>query len=1165
MTKSWSYAVTQDKLRVFVSSRLHECKAERAIAHQAIALVNHQAVLFEHLGARSIPPRDLYLSRLRDSQMMIAIYREGYGYVDVANGMPISGLEDEFRFAESQKIETLFYVFRDATSRDPRLAAIIAEAGAKHTLSYYSRPDELRDRIRDDLTALITSRFLSADTQQRVLNETSTELLGRQHSRSGFVLARDDLVRELQERLRRSYIICVVGPPGIGKTTLAAQLAEAEHAIFLRVAGLSPKELFAVCAAALSSPAVEPQSYSTLPGAMAGFGAKWSNTSRVTLIIDECDYIDEVVVAIATAGGVSVEKRVVFTSREAKSPYQIFVVPPLLRAEVQRIVEASTRGATVDGSIFEETSPLALQRALAISEGTRTSTSDESSGRELLAYLSLSEIPLTAENLIGLLGDDRYSIEKLYDELRKLGRLVDDSPRGIRLMHSETAAELREELGRTPQRLRFYANRLLRLFSDLGDHRLAYRIASMMGDGSEELYAFAALRQSARLGDWRLARGIADRLLAMALDRERNAEAFELMLLLVYPLELMGDAVLASEFLKKAKMLAATLGEDAIATVEEQELASHARRTLSVSDIAKLEEIRARYRELGRHWDAARVEIELSALHISAKAYERAVKVLRPALRTLQDVGDEYGVDISQRNLASALSAISGNDQEVEELVREIDERATKAVDHRRQRAWLCNILTRKYRSSGRYADAEALAREAIEIGRALGDESLSAINFVNLGNILSDQAKPSDALEAYAEAGRAAQKCGRRDVEADSSRLQAGVLNDLPDETAGFRDRRQKAQAFAEHAVGLLAETVYYEGRARAFVELGQALHSQNEEARATRAYFDAAAEFKMVPDEDGLEHALKRASFLGLPKFVEEYLLGITKALGASRTESATLSTQFINLIGPIVAKCPVSALVPILGSHLQCVRSKLPPLLQPALAKASIDALRSSEEKQTDGNSATRLLHAGIVLALLLKSDARSFLYAKLAESVSQGIAGLDTREVGNGRRVWTVVLELKQPVTLTIESLDETPEAILATFVLALFLKAFETEMRDELVAVPMIHELLIEVASYSAMPEDLRSAADRTMGIGTIMAEQSCAVSRPVSFADQSPTLIFLSPSFLDELAFGERVGGSLQVLFGLTVVELAFQLLRGEVSNAEIQRKAVSLVRKTLS
>jgi hypothetical protein len=71
MSKPWRYQQTQDKLRIFVSSRIQECKDERSIVREAIRSLSHEPVLFEHLGARTYSPRDLYLSYLHDSQVMV--------------------------------------------------------------------------------------------------------------------------------------------------------------------------------------------------------------------------------------------------------------------------------------------------------------------------------------------------------------------------------------------------------------------------------------------------------------------------------------------------------------------------------------------------------------------------------------------------------------------------------------------------------------------------------------------------------------------------------------------------------------------------------------------------------------------------------------------------------------------------------------------------------------------------------------------------------------------------------------------------------------------------------------------------------------------------------------------------------------------------------------
>src|ERR1039458_973584 len=105
-------SATDEKLRIFVSSTINECDAERAIARKAIESLNHTAILFEAVGARPYPPRETYATRLRESDVMVAIYRQEYGWI--AEGLSISGVHDEFLIAREARIPVLAYVLRPA-------------------------------------------------------------------------------------------------------------------------------------------------------------------------------------------------------------------------------------------------------------------------------------------------------------------------------------------------------------------------------------------------------------------------------------------------------------------------------------------------------------------------------------------------------------------------------------------------------------------------------------------------------------------------------------------------------------------------------------------------------------------------------------------------------------------------------------------------------------------------------------------------------------------------------------------------------------------------------------------------------------------------------------------------------------------------------------------
>ena len=68
------------RVRVFVSSTLEELAPERAAVRAAIERLRLTPVMFE-LGARAHPPRELYVSYLRQSDIFVGLYGESYGWV----------------------------------------------------------------------------------------------------------------------------------------------------------------------------------------------------------------------------------------------------------------------------------------------------------------------------------------------------------------------------------------------------------------------------------------------------------------------------------------------------------------------------------------------------------------------------------------------------------------------------------------------------------------------------------------------------------------------------------------------------------------------------------------------------------------------------------------------------------------------------------------------------------------------------------------------------------------------------------------------------------------------------------------------------------------------------------------------------------------------------
>jgi len=1141
-------AASPDKLDIFISSRLQECRDERTAARSAIRGINHNPVLFEHIGARSMRPRTLYLSRLQGSHIMVAIYRLGYGYIDTQGGMTISGLEDEFQYAREHGIPMLLYVYNDAASqREERLTRMIGSASSDFVISFYNEPAELENRIRDDVTAEITRFFVRPEIARAAIDDSASSLLTRAVSRQGTLQERPEVIEELWALTQQHPLLFIVGARGTGKTTLAAQLSEQHGASYARVTGLSPLDLFNVCAEAISKSGGRAAA-TTLQGAMLAFSSAWAEGDDFTLVVDECDFIDELLNAIKLGGDTSPTKRVVLTANAAPAGNAAFEMPALPGSgSVANALGIPDRDEGPDKNIDDW---LRLN-------GTAV-------GRETVYYLALSPVPLGADDLMSLLGDPSLRIEKLYEELGSVNPLLDDGPAGFRLAQGDIAERLRTSVLGRPQQLRFYTTRLERFFGDKSDFRSAFNVAVALGGDEPMRYAKAALRQTALVGDIRSGRAIVEVLLKDAVDGARGEDALDLMLMLIYPMELMGDAAPASELLSRAEELARLLGADAQARVAEIALASRARRTLAVSDVEGLFEAWEHYGELGLTWDRARLGLELSALYISSKSYEQAVAVLRPTLTEFQETGDDHGVELAERNLAAALAGLPGNDAEVDEIINRISEKASRTFDARRQRAWQNNILSRRYRKAGRLDDAERVILETIELSLALGEEQLTALTYINLGNVYSDKREVAKALDAYDEAAKLAQRCGRRDIEADGSRLRAEVLNDLPESEAIVSDRFDQARLFAQHSLGLLEGSIYNEAIARSHIELAQAEVALGNGRAGAEAYFAAATHFKLVPDDNGYDHAIVRAAERALDHDDLFYLEKMSDAFGLEWKTGEAMGDQFIELVEPMLRKAPRDFVTRMVGRHLHRLRTNLPSLLRPMLIEAVCDAVENMARDNPDTKEAWRLLYPGFLLPYLSQDRRGMDVFRRLAAAATSSVPGLDVRYAQNGECVWTVVVESARPMTVSLRAMDDSSTTAAGIQCIAQFLKAFESEI-GALVGMADTVELSLEIAAFDELPDDFQREVEDRLGLVDMLSRQGCAVSRPTDFSDNVPTYVFLGSTFLEEATTGEGAGGSMQALLGLTLIEIVYRCFRGEVDDAEIRPKIVSLVKQTVS
>jgi hypothetical protein len=123
---------------------------------------------------------------------------------------------------------------------------------------------------------------------------------------------------------------------------------------------------------------------------------------------------------------------------------------------------------------------------------------------------------------------------------------------------------------------------------------------------------------------------------------------------------------------------------------------------------------------------------------------------------------------------------VEGGQNEAEQLLQSIAGQ-TQGLGQLRERAWMCNILARRYRLDGLLDNAVTVAQEAIDIGGRLGDPYVVALNRIGLGNALRAKGDLRAALESFKECGREAQLIKRNEIDGLASRLASEVLMQRP------------------------------------------------------------------------------------------------------------------------------------------------------------------------------------------------------------------------------------------------------------------------------------------------------------------------------------------------------------------------------------------------
>ncbi len=1157
---------TFDRLQVFVSSTIKECAAERAAVREAVRSINHEPILFEDVGARPYPPREVYKARIEISQIFVGIYRESYGWI--APDMNLSGLEDEYRLAEARGLDRLLYVYETPSARDPRLQALIDEAkSAGITVASYRNPEQLRDRVRDDLTAVISNRFVEQAVAFREA-PTPDEVLGSLVPNPMHRLRRPAVEKGMLERLNQGGRILVTAPIGAGKTVMLAQMSTENAWILVDGQGLSRLDLLARATNAIRQRLGRPPvTLMTEQAAIQEFLKSWDALPDLTLAIDgasEPAFIWQISPA---------NRRLVLTSRAALEipAHQRFDVPSLTSEEI--VVWITTlRGDTPSPSELATLvsqsggSPLYL-RFFALGAGEPTDLSLRElevravqslppRAREITSYLALSDRRFSVADLQALLGMDEGP-EAVAEQIAAAGGVLRHTRGHIALVHEHLRTTLLEQLHEAPVRLTFFASRLGRYFERSGHHLAAFHVYREAGEHRHRDRVLArAANQAALMGGGAPAIPVFRRQAELSEEAGRHEEGLHALLSLAFALKQTGSTGEAARALDQARVLAEALNDPSqLLRVKEMEAVLDLGGRPRSERISELEALRNSYSQQDDRFNAARTGTLLTAEYISARNYRSAETVAREVLEVFEQLGDEYGLRIARLNLAAALSGISGREEEAASIAQELQQQLDPE-EYPRERAVLCNYLTRHYRESDDPARAAEFALEAIQIGEQLDDRHVIAINRMSLGNCRRDEEKLDEALIEYNVAEQTAALAGLRDTESAANELIASVHNQ--------REQYHIALQHALHAAAVARLVGDHVLIARAEEERAIALKGQRDTDGAVSSYTDAAKAIAAIRPGGSFFVSLVSEA-LALCVSSNRIRLKI-RLLGEIFSENqASPAGETIHPLNALYRALPgmattirrVDRVIPIVALSMADLLADVPTLIERRIVLQAVDALLP---RSVGAPSRSTL---GAVAAILLAHSGGSLTLgdvADIAERIARPSTGIYFKPQSDGAGHWTVRLEIADGVAISLVQLDDSPRTAATTTVLALLLASLDDTIRRRLLDAERIprHEALINVASRSEFESQVGSDL---LNLGDMPKGFAIAESTDVTRSDQPPILVLCGSDFPKPWRPNEHALSDVHLLLGELLRVLVAYLLAQSVEPEVLFPKIGTIVR----
>ena len=1156
---------TVDRLRVFVSSTIKECARERECTRTAIRSVNHEPILFEDVGARPYPPREMYRTRLEESHIFVAVYRESYGWI--APDMSVSGIEDEFDIATVRGMDRLVYIYNAPGNREPRLQELIDRVrNAGITTSNYSSPEDLESLVRRDVTAVVSSGFMSQTMLLRA-PPTPRDVLDsivpvKQHR-----FARRVVETEIAETLRRSGRVAITGTLGSGKTVMLAQLALENDWVFVDGRDLGRLDLLASVANAMRKRLDRTVMTVT------------TEDQAMRLYIDSARRLEPTTIAVDGGEDASAlcklpleGHRLVFTSRSHLDwlPVARYDLPRLTEDEVVSWV-SNMRGEGVPRhevhkiTALSEGNPLYL-RFYAIGGRPEENLSlreleiraVESLGpreKEIVTYLALSSQPLSLGDLTELL-EPEGGPEAVAARVAGAGGLVIEGGRGIQLIHEHLRATLVERLRGLPARWSFFTVRLGAHLERRGHFLSAFHLYLDVEDlPRADRILPKATNQAVLFGGGGIAIRVFRREADLARAMNQHTAEVHALLNLSYALAQCGEGAGASAALEAAQ--SASVKATPVLRLRVRELAIIVGMRGCGRDVRidALERLVVEYEDLGESFHAARVRTFLGKEYIDEKRFEDGARVCRAAHQAFREFGDELGVGVALVNLAAALSGIPGKRDEALSIVQEV-QGEWSAEEHPRLRAVVCNVLTRHYRESGDLETAAEHALEAIAIGEKLSEHSVTCVNRINLGNVYRDGGKSEKAVEQYELAGKAAQKGDNAEGDGWANELIASVMND--------RGEYGLAEHHARYAYAMGSRMRHTTLIARAHEEGAVALAGQGNIEGAIDAYGNACRAVCAGNGDlgffvsllcDGLGLIGKHGRTDLKPRFVNGAAVGDGNS-DRDADDGDEIGMLYEGLVG--LARMEIgSGVVPVVSLAMWDIFADHRGIVERRMVRQAIKELINCR----NGNISRSEM--GAIVAVLITQSGENWGIEEvvhIAEMVGRASDRLYYKPHRDGAGHWTVRLEVSEGVLITVRQLDDSVRTSLMTMDLALLLGSCDEAIWGDVLGWSAVdaRELVVDVCCK----EDLDAEFGvETLGLGELKNGFTVVGAGVTATEAEGRFLVVRDGDFGGPWRPMAEGMSDIHKLFGAVICSVATSLLSEEVEQDVLIPKIARLIR----